>query len=162
MIVQYQQHIQCPLKKSESDVGFAQLKCRRKLLICFNFLKISQYFIFLRFIFDGLLLIISSLCVIAITRNWWNTIGLFTFSGCHGYCVGNIFPVSSSLGTDHDTEAEKQLEDAEDDSKDMGASLVIGCLLIIPVIIIVAATIFVRIRKTGKKLYYRCLLWPET
>ena len=62
-----------------------------------------------------------------------------------------MFPVSSPLGTDHDTEAEKQLEDVEDDSKDMGASLVIGCLLIIPVIIIVAAAIFVRIRKTGKK-----------
>ena len=61
-----------------------------------------------------------------------------------------MFSVSLS-GTDHDMEAEKQLEDAEDDSKDMGASLVIGCLLIIPVIIIVAATIFVRIRKTGKK-----------
>ena len=54
-------------------------------------------------------------------------------------------------GTDHDTEAEKQLENVEDDSKDFGASLVIGCLLIIPVVIIVIATIYVRVRKTGKK-----------
>ncbi len=59
-------------------------------------------------------------------------------------------------GNGDQSAAEAAIETVEGDAQDFGASLLIGCLLLVPVVIIIVATIFLRLRKKGKKSPTSC------
>lgn len=56
----------------------------------------------------------------------------------------------SSVDASNSELLEDEIEKEAEDGADFGASLVIGALLIIPVMVIVIVTVFLRLRKNGE------------
>ena len=68
-----------------------------------------------------------------------------------GTAIGLVHPVAVDNGLDNTVE--KQIEKETGEDFDFGASMVIAALLVIPVLVMVAITIVMRLRKRGKSLF---------
>jgi len=74
-----------------------------------------------------------------------------------GTSIGLVHPVA--VDNDLDNKVEKQIEKETGEDFDFGASMVIAALLVIPVLVMVAITIVMRLRKRGKSLLKQHLLY---
>ncbi|KAK2172260.1 hypothetical protein NP493_977g01004 [Ridgeia piscesae] len=68
-----------------------------------------------------------------------------------GTSIGLVHPVA--VDNDLDNKVEKQIEKETGEDFDFGASMVIAALLVIPVLVMVAITIVMRLRKRGRMSY---------